>query len=223
MKPFYFYSFLTFFLVLIFPTLQQNLACNSNDGNKLVTCYGQFLSSLNLNITNGSNGTITPTFSEYFVAYIEYLTFNRLSGFNQTCEWVSSRASCLGNDGANCLNFDSFQKYLGLGFDDAYEYLGTYATDIWSCNDGFSLFYQNFYCIDSIYAFHGTDIQQCYETFLNSIRGGINCGAFVNLINCYKTTYTKYCGSIGGYIGCNLATVQAQIDTNQCNNQLPKC
>ena len=47
--------------------------------------------------------------------------------------------------------------------------------------------------------------------------------ALANYTTCYTNVYTKYCGKIGGYIGCNLVKAGALEDVPSCASQLPTC
>jgi hypothetical protein len=47
--------------------------------------------------------------------------------------------------------------------------------------------------------------------------------ALANYTTCNINVYKKYCGAIGGYIGCNLVEVGALVGAPYCADQLPTC
>ena len=47
--------------------------------------------------------------------------------------------------------------------------------------------------------------------------------ALENYTTCNINVYKKYCGAIGGYIGCNLIEVGALVGAPYCADQLPTC
>uniref|UniRef100_A0A914DKW6 Uncharacterized protein n=1 Tax=Acrobeloides nanus TaxID=290746 RepID=A0A914DKW6_9BILA len=147
-----------------------------------------------------------------------------VSSFKTLCTWSTTRQSCIGMYDPSCATEPAFAQALGVGKQDAYEYLSIYGTNNWECGPGYADVVANYYCLENVHLYHNADRLACFNAYNASIQqNGFSCGALATYVTCFGNVYKKYCNAIGGYIGCNLAKAGALEDAAFCSSQLPTC
>uniref|UniRef100_A0A914CT99 Uncharacterized protein n=1 Tax=Acrobeloides nanus TaxID=290746 RepID=A0A914CT99_9BILA len=191
-------------------------ACPAAGITQISTCYAAYFKNLNF--------TSTPPFMTYVQA-IDKLIIQGVSSFKTMCTWSTTRQTCIGMYDPMCATGAAFQQALGVSTkNEAYEYLSAYGTNNWECGPGYSDVVANFYCLENVGLNHKSDILTCYSAYNASIQqNGFSCSALATYTTCYANVYKKYCGAIGGYIGCSLVKAGALEDVPYCADQLPIC
>uniref|UniRef100_A0A914CNF4 Uncharacterized protein n=1 Tax=Acrobeloides nanus TaxID=290746 RepID=A0A914CNF4_9BILA len=147
-----------------------------------------------------------------------------VSSFKTLCTWSTTRQSCIGMYDPSCATEAAFAQALGVGQQDADQYLAVYGTNNWECGPGYADVVANYYCLENVHLYHNDDRLACLNAYNASVQqNGFSCSAYSTFITCWTNVYKKYCNAIGGYIECNRAKAGALEDAAFCADQLPTC
>uniref|UniRef100_A0A914EF46 Uncharacterized protein n=1 Tax=Acrobeloides nanus TaxID=290746 RepID=A0A914EF46_9BILA len=182
--------------------------------NQITTCYAAYFRNYNF--------SSTPDFKTYIDTRYSILLKGGVDTFKLICQWHNTRLACIGSYDPVCATESAFAQALGVSSTDAAQYLSSYGLDNWECGPGYNDVVTNFYCIESLLSYHNDERLACNQAMNASIvQNGFSCSILRTFVQCYTKVYTKYCGQIGGYIGCNFAKTGSVELTPSCAPQLP--
>jgi len=184
--------------------------------NQITTCYAAYLRNYNF--------SSIPDFKTYSDTRYSTLLKGGVDTFKLMCQWHNTRLACIGSYDPVCATESAFAQALGVSSTDAAQYLSLYGLDNWECGPGYNDVVTNFYCTETLLSYHNDERLACVQAMNASIvQNGFSCSILRTFVQCYTKVYTKYCGQIGGYIGCNFAKSSSVELTPSCAAQLPNC
>uniref|UniRef100_A0A914C871 Uncharacterized protein n=1 Tax=Acrobeloides nanus TaxID=290746 RepID=A0A914C871_9BILA len=194
--------------------------CSLAGINTIQSCYATYFQFLNLTFINGS----APNYNTYGTVLSTYLSIGGVPDYSKLCVAQNTMIKCFANYDPNCVNTNGFQKALGVPAEDANEYLVNLGVIKWDCNAGYGDMVNNWNCLQNLWDLHFDEIAACGQYIPpNFNMTGFSCLKGVSIIQCYKNAYGKYCGSVGGYIGCEFARSGLnELDSN-CESQYRPC
>uniref|UniRef100_A0A914CYK0 Uncharacterized protein n=1 Tax=Acrobeloides nanus TaxID=290746 RepID=A0A914CYK0_9BILA len=194
--------------------------CPAAGVQKIRSCFVDYLKNFNITMANSA-----PTLGQFVVYLNKFLDGGGVNAFKTFCGWSNTRNTCIGplyND--DCATTDMFAQALGLNTSEALKWLSAYGSDNWECGPGFSDTSANFYCLENVRENHSSERGACVQQLVNSInQNGFSCYYYSQFVQCYSNVYKKYCGAVGGYVGCNLARSSTIKTEAFCEPYLPIC